>query len=80
MKKVNPKELNPYFKEDGSGYPDEDKAKAGDQLFSSSIVGDGGASWRLKALKRAKEQAARDGRNLDEVCFLSFVYKPSLFI
>lgn len=81
MKKVNPKELNPYFKDDGSGYPDDDKAKAGgDHLFSSSIVGDGGASWRLKALKRAKEQAARDGRNLDEVCFLRFVSKLSLLI
>ncbi|KAF7150452.1 hypothetical protein RHSIM_Rhsim02G0033400 [Rhododendron simsii] len=34
---------------------------------SSSVVGDGGASWRLKALKRAQEQAARDGRNLKEV-------------
>lgn len=69
MKKVNPRELNPYLKDDGSGYPDDtDKAKAGgDHLFSSSVVGDGGASWRLKALKRAKEQAARDGRNLDEV-------------
>lgn len=68
-KKVNPKELNPYFKDEGSGYPDDaDKGKAGgDHLFSSSVVGDGGASWRLKALKRAKEQAARDGRNLDEV-------------
>ncbi|KAL8121858.1 uncharacterized protein LOC141659307 [Apium graveolens] len=69
MKKVNPKELNPYLKDDGSGYPDDtDQGKAGgNHLFSSSVVGDGGASWRLKALKRAKEQAARDGRNLDEV-------------
>ncbi|XP_017219723.1 uncharacterized protein LOC108196798 [Daucus carota subsp. sativus] len=68
-KKVNPKEMNPYWKDDGSGYPDDtDTGKAGgDHLFSSSVVGDGGASWRLKALKRAKEQAARDGRKLDEV-------------
>ncbi|KAF9596575.1 hypothetical protein IFM89_012306 [Coptis chinensis] len=34
---------------------------------SSSVVGDGGASWRIKALKRAQEQAAREGRNLKEV-------------
>ena len=74
-KKVNPKEMNPYWKDDGSGYPDDtDTGKAGgDHLFSSSVVGDGGASWRLKALKRAKEQAARDGRKLDEVCFLSCI-------
>ncbi|XP_030510272.1 uncharacterized protein LOC115725011 isoform X1 [Cannabis sativa] len=66
---VNPRELNPYFKEDGSGYPEEnDEPKAGDpKLLSSSLVGDGGASWRLKALKRAREQAARDGRKVDEV-------------
>ncbi|TKY50947.1 CWF19 protein 2 [Spatholobus suberectus] len=68
-KKVNPKELNPYLKDNGSGYPEEsDRAKVGaEQLLSSSLVGDGGASWRLKALKRAQEQAAREGRNFDKV-------------
>ncbi|XP_020206031.1 CWF19-like protein 2 [Cajanus cajan] len=68
-KKVNPKELNPYLKDNGCGYPEEsDGAKVGaEQLLSSSLVGDGGASWRLKALKRAQEQAAREGRNLHEV-------------
>ncbi|KAG5074890.1 hypothetical protein JHK84_056121 [Glycine max] len=67
-KKANPKELNPYLKDNGSGYPEESGAKVGaDQLLSSSLVGDGGASWRLKALKRAQEQAARDGRRFNEV-------------
>lgn len=67
--KVNPRELNPYLKDNGSGYPeDEDGNKAsGEKLLSSSLVGDGGASWRLKALKRAQEQAAREGRKFDEV-------------
>lgn len=61
--------MNPYLRDNGSGYPEEsDGVKVGaDQLLSSSLVGDGGASWRLKALKRAQEQAARDGRRLDEV-------------
>ncbi|KAG5560277.1 hypothetical protein RHGRI_003542 [Rhododendron griersonianum] len=65
IKREHPRELNPYLKNNGSGYPEvEDGKKAG---VSSSVVGDGGASWRLKALKRAQEQSAREGRNLKEV-------------
>ncbi|MCL7028962.1 hypothetical protein MKW94_008652 [Papaver nudicaule] len=69
VKKPSPRELNPYYKNDGGGFPeDEVQTKVrGSQLLSSSVVGDGGASWRLKALKRAQEQAARDGRKLEEV-------------
>lgn len=65
----NLRELNPYLKDNGSGYPEEmERIKIeGKQLLSSSVVGDGGASWRLKALKRAQEQAAREGRKLQEV-------------
>jgi len=32
---------------------------AGSQLLASSVVGDGGVSWRLKALKRAKEARSK---------------------
>ncbi|XP_065882007.1 uncharacterized protein [Euphorbia lathyris] len=69
INKVNPRELNPYFKDNGSGYPDDaEEPRVGkDKLPSSSVVGDGGASWRMKALKRAQEQAAREGRNLEQV-------------
>ncbi|XP_021749566.1 CWF19-like protein 2 [Chenopodium quinoa] len=69
MPKKNPRELNPYLRDNGSGYPgDEDQTKSSsDQLLSSSVVGDGGASWRMKALKRAQEQATREGRNVKEV-------------
>ena len=31
------------------------------------MVGDGGASWRMKALRRAQAQAAEEGSNLSEV-------------
>ncbi|KZV50426.1 hypothetical protein F511_09484 [Dorcoceras hygrometricum] len=69
IKNDNPRELNPYLKDSGSGYPEETELIKTDrkQLLSSSVVGDGGASWRLKALKRSQEQAAREGKKLHEV-------------
>uniref|UniRef100_A0A1J3GT59 CWF19-like protein 2 n=1 Tax=Noccaea caerulescens TaxID=107243 RepID=A0A1J3GT59_NOCCA len=67
--KVNPKELNPHFKGNGTGFPEEEPEKrhGRDQLLPTSVVGDGGASWRMKLLKRAKEKAAREGQSLEEV-------------
>ncbi|KAM7256173.1 hypothetical protein ACFE04_011914 [Oxalis oulophora] len=67
--KVNPRELNPYYKNEGSGYPDEENVvnMDKDQHKPYTVFGDGGASWRLKALKRAREQAAREGRNFEEI-------------
>ncbi|KAJ8765166.1 hypothetical protein K2173_011426 [Erythroxylum novogranatense] len=69
MKGVNPRELNPYLKDNGTGYPDDEDEKRGvsSQLPSTALVGDGGASWRLKALRRAQEQAAREGKGLEEI-------------
>ncbi|KAH6821645.1 CwfJ-like family protein [Perilla frutescens var. hirtella] len=69
IKKDDSRELNPYLKNNGTGYPEEsDGMKVGEKrLLSSAVIGDGGASWRLKALKRAEEQATREGRNLQEV-------------
>lgn len=71
--------MNPYLKDDGSGYPEDSDGVnvAASKLLSSSLVGDGGASWRLKALKRAQEQAAREGRSFQEVictCFSDIFY------
>lgn len=68
VRKANPRELNPYLKDGGSGYPDDSEGtKTGGSQLLSTAVGDGGASWRLKALRRAQEQAEREGRKLDEV-------------
>ena len=34
---------------------------------AAAVVGDGGASWRMKALRRAQAQATEEGSNLSEV-------------
>lgn len=69
VKRSNSRELNPYLRDNGSGYPEysAELEPNTNRLPASSVVGDGGLSWRLKALKRAREQAARDGRKLEEV-------------
>eukprot|EP00094_Tigriopus_californicus_P008183 TCALIF_07879-PA protein Name:"Similar to cwf19l2 CWF19-like protein 2 (Xenopus tropicalis)" AED:0.03 eAED:0.04 QI:26/1/0.5/1/0/0/2/170/654 len=56
------RELNPQLRDSGK---DESTNKPTKSIPSS--VGDGGASWLLRAMKRAKEQAEREGRSLEEV-------------
>jgi len=64
-------ELNPYWALHGDGVPKPADAPAvAPTAFgtaTASAVGDGGASWRLKALRRAQERAAEEGRSLDAV-------------
>lgn len=48
----NPKELNPYLKDNGIGYPEESTpSNVGSQLLASFVVGNGGASWKAKGKK-----------------------------
>ena len=70
------RELNPFWKDGGDGKPTEHaeatrpKLAPGAALLTSGAsggVGDGGASWRLKALRRAKERAADEGKSLADV-------------
>lgn len=54
------RELNPYWKDGGDGLPQNCPEKRDNQ----SILD---ANWLRKSLQRAKEQALRDGRSLEEV-------------
>ena len=55
------------MKDGGDGHPPENVETLNFPQSSHAVVGDGGLSWRLKALKRAKEQAEREGRTLHKV-------------
>lgn len=54
------RELNPYWKDGGDGLPE-----ISSERFDSPQVLD--ANWLKKSLRRAKEQAHRDGKTLEEV-------------
>ncbi|XP_075905941.1 CWF19-like protein 2 [Nelusetta ayraudi] len=58
-------ELNPYWKDGGTGLPPEEKAVTA--ATKGPVVNDGGVSWLRKSYQRMKEQAEREQRSLDEV-------------
>ncbi|XP_049841024.1 CWF19-like protein 2 [Schistocerca gregaria] len=60
------RELNPYWKDGGTGLP-EDQPQRREPAARQKKVGDGGAEWLRHALRRAEEQAAAEGRPLEEV-------------
>uniref|UniRef100_A0A4W6BPS4 CWF19-like protein 2 n=1 Tax=Lates calcarifer TaxID=8187 RepID=A0A4W6BPS4_LATCA len=55
-------ELNPYWKDGGTGLPPEEMAGT-----AAKKVNDGGLSWLRKSYQRMKEQAEREKRSLDDV-------------
>ncbi|XP_077519461.1 CWF19-like protein 2 isoform X1 [Amblyomma americanum] len=60
------RELNPYWKEGGTGLP-KDEAAPTEPALASSSVGDGGLKWLRRAYQRIREQAAEEGRSMEEV-------------
>ncbi|KAG7226012.1 hypothetical protein INR49_018622 [Caranx melampygus] len=58
-------ELNPYWKDGGTGLPPEEMA--GTAAKKGPVVNDGGLSWLRKNYQRMKEQAEREQRNLSDV-------------
>ncbi|XP_055053468.2 LOW QUALITY PROTEIN: CWF19-like protein 2 [Misgurnus anguillicaudatus] len=58
-------ELNPYWKDGGSGLPPQDTAATAAK--KAGVVNDGGVSWLRKSYQRMKEQADREQRSLESV-------------
>jgi len=54
------RELNPYWKDGGNGLPQNNLEKSDNPKILD-------ANWLKKSLRRAKEQAFRDGKCLEEI-------------
>jgi hypothetical protein len=65
------RELNPYWRDGGTGLPQEKTAEEYGNKESQTVpvksTGDHGVDWLQRALKRSKEQAAKEGRSVEEV-------------
>ncbi|XP_051717737.1 CWF19-like protein 2 [Ctenopharyngodon idella] len=58
-------ELNPYWKDGGSGLPPKDTSSTA--VRKAGVVNDGGVSWLRKSYQRMKEQADREQRSVESV-------------
>ncbi|XP_012861688.1 CWF19-like protein 2 [Echinops telfairi] len=59
------RELNPYWKDGGTGLPPEDSNVS--SITKVSVVEDGGLSWLRKSYQRMKEQAKKQNRNFEDI-------------
>ncbi|XP_036048524.1 CWF19-like protein 2 isoform X2 [Onychomys torridus] len=62
--KLQERELNPYWKDGGTGLPSENCVPA---VTKASGVEDGGLSWLRKSYQRMKEQAQKENRNFEDI-------------
>ncbi|OBS59110.1 hypothetical protein A6R68_09765, partial [Neotoma lepida] len=60
--KLQERELNPYWKDGGTGVPSENCIPA-----VTKGVEDGGLSWLRKSYQRMKEQAQKENRNFEDI-------------
>ncbi|XP_062052939.1 CWF19-like protein 2 isoform X3 [Lepus europaeus] len=63
--KLLERELNPYWKDGGTGLPPEDCGVS--SVTKVSGVEDGGLSWLRKSYQRMKEQAEKQNKNLEDI-------------
>ncbi|XP_008060819.1 CWF19-like protein 2 [Carlito syrichta] len=63
--KLLERELNPYWKDGGTGLPPEDCSVS--SVTKVSVVEDGGLSWLRKSYQRMKEQAEKQNRNFEDI-------------
>ncbi|XP_013392570.1 CWF19-like protein 2 [Lingula anatina] len=63
------RELNPYWKDGGTGLPEEapEKTKKKTESAVTPVLGAGGVAWLKKAYQRCVEQAEEEGRPLEEL-------------
>ncbi|XP_052045151.1 CWF19-like protein 2 [Apodemus sylvaticus] len=62
--KLLERELNPYWKDGGTGLPSENCILP---VTKATGVEDGGLSWLRKSCQRMKEQAQRENRNFEDI-------------
>ncbi|MBN3313902.1 C19L2 protein, partial [Atractosteus spatula] len=62
---LHERELNPFWKDGGTGLPTENSS--GSWCKKVAVVDDGGLSWLKKSYQRMREQAERESRNLEDV-------------
>uniref|UniRef100_A0A4W3K9X3 CWF19-like protein 2 n=1 Tax=Callorhinchus milii TaxID=7868 RepID=A0A4W3K9X3_CALMI len=62
---IHKKELNPYWKDGGTGLPPEECDSK--PIQKAAMVEDGGLSWLRQSYQRMKEQAEREQRRLEDV-------------
>uniref|UniRef100_A0A4W5KR67 CWF19 like cell cycle control factor 2 n=1 Tax=Hucho hucho TaxID=62062 RepID=A0A4W5KR67_9TELE len=58
-------ELNPFWKDGGSGLPPEEKAS--NVVRKAATVDDGGLGWLRRSYQRMREQAEREQRSLEVI-------------